>query len=269
MKNSRKRGSGVRKWIFPIGIIALSVCACREKQAAKPGVIPEQLTVAGRSDNDSLCRAMAVDTLVVIPDTEIEKQLRGLGLVDVAETDTSIAVHLVYATADNFTGQILYSDMRKAFLLPEAARRLADAQRRLKAVRPDLSLIVYDAVRPMAVQQKMWEMVRATDKQVYVSNPANGGGLHNYGAAVDVSLVDSSGRMVEMGSPFDYFGDEARPDKEDELAAQGRITHIALDNRRLLRRVMKEAGFRPLHSEWWHFNLMSREEAKARLNVIL
>ena len=110
--------------------------------------------------------------------------------------------------------------------------------------------------------------MKHTDKQVYVSNPARGGGLHNYGAAVDISLIDSAGQTVDMGSPVDYFGDKARPDREEMLLNQGRITLSALENRRLLRQVMKEAGFRPLHSEWWHFNLMSREEAREKLVVI-
>lgn len=258
-----------------MGVVIFSVCACRGKQTERLANRPESFMVAGGNRNDSAgcddtaLLLVAADTLVIIPDTKTEVRLRALGLVNIAEIDTSIAVHLVYATADNFTGQVLYSDMRKAFLLPEAARRLADAQKKLKAVRPDWSLIVYDAVRPMEAQQKMWERVRGTDEQVYVSNPANGGGLHNYGAAVDVSLINVDGRMLEMGSLFDYFGDEARPDREEDMVAQGRITRVALENRRLLRRVMKEAGFRPLHSEWWHFNLMSRDEAKAQLNVIL
>lgn len=227
-------------------------------------VVPEEnfaYSGTGRTLSDSVMFRL-------FPDTKTEKQLRAAGLVDIAEIDPSIEVCLMYATAENFTGQVLYTDLWKAFLLPETARRVADAQRRLKAIKPHWSLIIYDATRPMSVQQVMWDEVKGTDKQVYVSNPARGGGLHNYGAAVDVSLIDQEGQTVEMGSPVDYFGDEARPDREEMLWEQGRITLSVLENRRLLRQVMKEAGFRPLHSEWWHFNLMSREEAKKNLKVI-
>ena len=73
---------------------------------------------------------------------------------------------------------------------------------------------------------------------MYVSNPKNGGGLHNYGAAVDVTLVDSSGTPLPMGSPFDYFGDEARPDKEELLIQQKKIMEIELANRLFLRQLM-------------------------------
>lgn len=201
-------------------------------------------------------------------DTGTEKQMREMGLVDIQEVDSSIQVYLVYATPHNFVGKILYRDVRKAFLLPEAARRLADAQRRLKKVRPEYSLLVYDAARPMCVQSEMWKIVRGTEQRVYVSNPKNGGGLHNYGAAVDLTLVDAEGMLLPMGSPFDFFGDEARPDKEAELVRQGKIALRDWHNRRLLRRVMTESGFRSLPSEWWHFNLMSREEARRTLKRI-
>lgn len=201
-------------------------------------------------------------------DSETERRMRQLGLVGIREVDSSIQVRLVYATPDNFVGKVLYRDIRKAFLLPEAALRLADAQKRLKALRPDLGLLVYDAARPLSVQREMWEIVKGTDKKEYVSNPKHGGGLHNYGAAVDVTLVDSLGNTLPMGSSFDYFGEEARPDRENSLLKQGKIILPHLRNRLLLRRVMKEAGFRPLPSEWWHFNLMSREEAKTKLPLI-
>lgn len=128
--------------------------------------------------------------------------------------------------------------------------------------------MIYDAARPMSVQQEMWNQVRGTDKRIFVSNPKNGGGLHNYGAAVDLTIADSSGHPLSMGSDFDYFGDEARSDREEAMLQQGRVSESDLTNRRLLRRVMTEAGFKVLPTEWWHFNLMSRSEAREKLRVI-
>ncbi len=63
-----------------------------------------------------------------------------MGLVDVREADFSLRVRLVYATVENFTGKVLYTDLRKAFLLPEMAERLKGAHRRLKQIRPDLRI---------------------------------------------------------------------------------------------------------------------------------
>lgn len=210
----------------------------------------------------------SVELLVTLKDTGTEEQMRAMGLLDVREVEPSIRVRLVYATPDNFVGKVLYQDIRKAFMLPETALRLANAQKRLLALRPDLRLLIYDAARPMLVQQVMWDQVKGTDKREYVSNPVHGGGLHNYGAAVDLTLVDTLGKELPMGSPVDFFGDEARPDREEEMVKQGRIIPAHLDNRRLLRLVMTEAGFRVLSSEWWHFNLISRQEARKTLKVI-
>lgn len=67
---------------------------------------------------------------------------------------------------------------------------------------------------------------------------------------MDLSIIDSLGNLIPMGSDYDYFGNEARVDKEEWLIANNRITEEELYNRRLLRKVMKEAGFIPLHSEW-------------------
>ena len=75
----------------------------------------------------------------------------------------------------------------------EAAKALLQAQKRLKELYPGYSLIIYDAARPMSVQQKMWNVVKGTSQNIYVSNPARGGGLHNYGLAVDVSIADEKG----------------------------------------------------------------------------
>lgn len=76
------------------------------------------------------------------------------GFVDVRSMDSTIRVSLMYARADNFTGRVLYTDLHEAYLHPKAARALAKAQKILKASHPELSLKVYDAARPMHIQQK-------------------------------------------------------------------------------------------------------------------
>lgn len=190
------------------------------------------------------------------------------GLVDVREADSTIRVSLMYARADNFTGQVLYKDLREAYLHPKAARALARAQRILQKSHPELSLKVYDAARPMHIQQKMWDVVAGTPKNIYVSNPANGGGLHNYGMAVDITLCNAAGDTLPMGTHIDHLGRLARIDREAELERSGQLTKQARRNRELLRSVMQQAGFRPLRTEWWHFNFITRAEAKAHYKVI-
>ena len=198
----------------------------------------------------------------------MEQQLIDFGLQDIAEVDSSIGVDLVYATPDNFLGHVLYNDIHHAFVIPAMAQKLVKAQQRLKAIRPDLSLLIYDAARPLRVQREMWESVRGTPNVSFVANPTKGRGMHNYGAAVDITLMDSTGIPLPMGSKHDYFGPEARIDHEAELVANGLITKEELENRRLLRRVMTESGFITCVSEWWHFNHIPSIRAKSELKII-
>ena len=107
------------------------------------------------------------------------QQLARQGYQQVQQCDPTIHVSLMYARPDNFCGVVLYSDLREAFLHPEAMKALQKAQAYLKQLRPDLSLKVYDAARPMHIQQRMWDEVKHTSKAIYVSNPAHGGGMHN------------------------------------------------------------------------------------------
>lgn len=204
----------------------------------------------------------------VFPQSRTELYLDSLGMVDVGKLDPTLKIDLMYARADNFTGEVLYEDLHRAYLHPEAAAALLKAQENLKKLHPEYSLIIYDAARPLSVQQKMWNTVKGTPKNIYVSNPARGGGLHNYGLAVDASIVDGKGKPLPMGTEVDHLGREAHIDAEAALVGQGVITARERENRRLLRRIMTGAGYKPLRSEWWHFNFRSREEARRNYKVI-
>ena len=187
--------------------------------------------------------------------------LDSLGYVNVAEKDSSILVSLMYARDDNFMGRCLYDDLREAYLHKDAIDPLLKAQQILRAKHPDYRLLIFDAARPMHIQQQMWNAVKGTRQQNYVSNPAHGGGLHNYGLAVDISIVNAKGDTIPMGTKVDHLGREAHTDYTA-------ISSEALQNRRLLISIMREAGFRSLPSEWWHFNLVSRNVARMRYKVI-
>lgn len=200
--------------------------------------------------------------------TATEQRLLDLGLVDVQMLDPTIRVHLVYATKDNFLGRVLYADIHRALLLPTMAAKVAAAQQALHQERPDLDLIILDAARPLSVQYQMFHVVAGTPRNRYVANPKKGPGMHNYGAAVDVTLVDREGNWLPMGSDFDHFGPESHIDNEAHLLAIEKITQEEYDNRRLLRRIMRQQGLLPLTSEWWHFNLMTTAQARRTLRAI-
>ena len=200
--------------------------------------------------------------------TATEQRLLALGLVDVQMLDPPIRVHLVYSTEDNFLGRVLYADIHRALLHPTMAAKVAAAQQALHQERPDLDLLILDAARPLSVQYQMFHVVAGTPQNRYVANPKKGPGMHNYGAAVDVTLVDHEGNWLPMGSDFDHFGPESHIDNEAHLLATGKIKQEEYDNRRLLRRIMRQQGLLPLTSEWWHFNLMTTAQARRTLRAI-
>lgn len=189
------------------------------------------------------------------------------GFLRIQDLDNTIAVDLMYAKSDNFVGEVMY-DFTEAYLHPKAAHAVVEANRLLSQAHPGWRLCIYDATRPMRVQQIMWDKVKGTPQQNYVSNPARGGGLHNYGLAVDVSIIDEKGDSIDMGTKVDALTPLSHTDREEELVRQGKISREAMENRRLLRRVMTEAGFKPLRSEWWHFNFTTRADARANYRVV-
>jgi D-alanyl-D-alanine dipeptidase len=161
-------------------------------------------------------------------------------LVNVTSVDSTFVLDIRYATTNNFTHQKLYS-VAKCFLRREVAESLHAAQRDLK--KRGLWLKIYDGYRPLSVQKKMWAIVPIDG---FVANPANGS-HHNRGAAVDVTLVDSSGKELSMPTPFDDFTIKARSDYMH-------LPKSVIAHRDLLDRVMKRHGFTPLSTEWWHFD---------------
>lgn len=213
----------------------------------------------------TLCATVPVEAQMLSADA---RRMAAQGLKNVADEAPEVRISLMYTRADNFTGRVLYTSLREAYLHPITMKALKKADERLRQLRPDLRLMVMDATRPMSVQQKMWNAVKNTNQKIYVSNPKNGGGLHNYGLAVDLTLCDLNGDTLTMGVKIDNMTSLSHIDKEDLLLKQGKISREAYDNRRLLREVMRYAGFKPLRTEWWHFNIRTRAQAKQYFKVV-
>lgn len=192
-----------------------------------------------------------------------QKMLKA-GLVDIQSLDDEIEVLLKYATEDNFVGQNMYGTLRKAFFRPHFAKKIVEAQRLLRERHPNYSLLIYDAARPLSVQKRMRKAVEGTPLTAYVADGARGG-RHNYGVAVDLTIINDNGQILDMGAPFDHFGRESwiGTDKNTTLASykayvewqrkEGIISDEAARNRTLLLEIMDAVGLRPYVKEWWHF----------------
>lgn len=187
-------------------------------------------------------------------DLPLEQSLVEMGLVDIQTIDPSIKIDVKYSTQDNFMKADAYGDLNKIFLQKEVAEMLSKAHVALKKSYPNYRFIVFDGARPFRVQQKMWEIVKGTDMAHYVARPDAKGSMHNYGCAVDLSVVDEKGKELDMGTPFDFLGALAQTTVEESYIKAGKLTRKQVDNRLILRKAMESVGFTVLKREWWHFN---------------
>ena len=204
------------------------------------------------------------------PTCVYEKTMAQQGLVEVQQAIPGILVQLKYATTDNFMHKNVYGCLQKAYLQKEVILRLKKAQDYLSAHHPGYHFLIYDATRPLSKQWDLWNALPQYAPNVrrnYVANPAEHS-IHNYGSAVDLTVADEQGRPLEMGSPFDFFGEMAYPSREKALLASGKLSKEAYENRLILRQAMVRGGFMPIEYEWWHFNAFSRAEAKRRFAVL-
>lgn len=149
---------------------------------------------------------------------------------------------LRYATADNFTGQVIY-DFQDAYLRYGTVCKLAEAARELEEM--GLGILIWDAFRPVSAQARMFE---AYPDPAYVSKPGVGRQNHCRGLAIDLTLYDlESGEPLAMPTGFDDFSGLADRDYSD-------ISGEAAANAKLLEEVLERHGFRGYRGEWWHFN---------------
>lgn len=166
-------------------------------------------------------------------------------LVDIQTLIPQIQIELKYATADNFTGQVVYH-FCQCLLLRETVLHLRDVQAELETM--GLGLKIWDGFRPISAQWKFWALV--PDPR-YVADPREGG-RHTRGTTVDVTLVTKAGVELPMPSGFDDFSEKAHRDFMGAPPGE-------LANRELLRTVMEKHGFVGVPEEWWHFDLIGWE----------
>ena len=201
--------------------------------------------------------------------TNLEWSCLQAGLRPIHEFDDRIVTELRYSTDQNFLGKDVYGEFEKGYIRPEYGPGLARAQAELHDLKPGFCLVIYDAVRPRGVQQQMWDILDMPieEKVRFVSNPRNGS-LHNFGAAVDVSILDSTGQALDMGTGWDDASTLSYPRFEQAYLDSGMLTPEIIDNRKLLRRVMRKGGFWNIQTEWWHFNAVRRDTAKKYFLIV-
>ena len=207
---------------------------------------------AGCIRHCGLAYALDPDQIQLLRDCFEREILEIQGLVRIKDLDDSIIIDLKYATADNFTGQVIYP-AAVGVIKRETGKRLVEAHKIFRE--KGLTIKVWDAYRPFSYQQRLWE---AFPDPRYVikpesTPPASGfRARHNNGMSVDITLVDETGRELEMPTGFDDFTESASPEAEG-------MSPEARANVDLLISVMRSAGFEVAPTEWWHFNDITGE----------
>lgn len=185
------------------------------------------------------------------------------GFVVLAEEIPDVISEIRYYTTYNFVGErITGYNKPVALVTKECADALRNVNRELLAL--GYRMKIYDTYRP---QRAVDHFVRwaedlddtrmkpffypGVDKTVlfdehYLARKSG----HSRGSTVDLTLFDmKTGKDVDMGGPFDFFGELSHPDYTETL------TETQIKNRSVLRNAMLSAGFLPSASEWWHFTL--------------
>jgi zinc D-Ala-D-Ala dipeptidase len=162
-------------------------------------------------------------------------------LVIIAPPAYGIALSIAYATSDNFTGKPVYA-RPACYLHPDAAAALAKAIVLAKAL--GLGIRVFDGFRPSEAQWTLWNFRPDPD---FLADPRRGS-PHSRGVAVDLTLIGTDGRDLDMGTGFDAFTPLSHHGALD-------IPADAQRNRHLLLGIMTSAGFDFYRNEWWHYQL--------------
>lgn len=163
--------------------------------------------------------------------------------VNLKDYSQDFVYDMKYATTDNFLKAKVY-DCEACFLRLKTVTALVEVNK--KFMKKGFKIKIFDCYRPLDIQKKMWKIVSNPE---YVANPAKGS-VHNRGGAVDITLVDATGKELNMGTSFDFFGIEASHNYPN-------VSMEVKKNRILIRTLMTSNGFNSFDSEWWHYNLKS------------
>jgi D-alanyl-D-alanine dipeptidase len=197
----------------------------------------------------------------------LEELYDSLGLVKISDFSENILYRPAYSDTLNFLKINLYKSLKTGYLPLPVLQQLIKAQSYLDSLSSCLKLIVYDGVRPLHVQQMMWDSLKLPNHQKYgYVAPPGYNSLHNYGCAVDVG-IDSCGIEWDFGTRFDTFDSLSAPVYEGLFLKIKRLSHLQYQHRVILRKAMHAGRFYGITSEWWHFNYCSLDQAK--LNFVL
>jgi zinc D-Ala-D-Ala dipeptidase len=187
------------------------------------------------------CKSSYLDSKKSSVVLDITKEVDDNAFVNLKNFSNDFVYDMKYATDDNFLKEKVYP-CAECFLRVKTVKSLLEANKMF--LDKGFKIKLYDCYRPKAIQKKMFKIVPDPN---FVANPKKGS-IHNRGGAVDISLVDSLGVELNMGTKFDFFGAEASHNYLN-------LSEEVLANRKFLKEIMLQNNFKSFDSEWWHYNL--------------
>ena len=195
-------------------------------------------------------------------DYENEK-LDPSGFVVLADFVPLVVQEIRYYSTYNFIGERIDGYEEPCALLTiEAARALKSVSSEMLV--QGYRLKVFDAYRPgravrhfvlwgiedQDIRMKPYFYPELEKQELFSKGYVASQSSHSRGSTVDLTLLDmTTGKELDMGSPFDLFSEVSHPDYKG-------ITPEQYENRMRLQRVMVRNGFEPIDCEWWHFSLV-------------
>lgn len=241
--------------LFLAAILCCVVLSCRQKHADPPAVSESSVETCDQVNGRTITNDAFVNVTDIVPDAILE-----------------IRYHSTY----NFIGtRIDGYDQPVAILTRQAADSLRAVGEELR--KQGYQLKIFDAYRPQKAVDHFVRWGKDIDDTVmrsyfypnidksrlfelgYIATQSS----HSRGSTVDLTLFDmSTGKEVDMGASFDWFGRESHPDcggrysgSSLEYIANDTISINQFRNRLILREAMMRHGFLPYDCEWWHFTL--------------
>ncbi|UYL09399.1 M15 family metallopeptidase [Bdellovibrio sp. SKB1291214] len=196
--------------------------------------------------------------------TSFEKQIEWIekNFREIKDSE-QVSLQLKYATADNFMNRDVYQGFDRCFVAPIAYDMFMRACEELKRKHPTLKFLIWDALRPRSIQAEFYKHLEGTPFQNYVA-PPHPGSLHNFGMAMDLTLIERDGDYLDMGTGFDDFRELAQPKLEQQFLKSGELSNLQFSNRMILRNLMEDQGFKVLEHEWWHFNALPKDQVHGK-----
>jgi len=191
----------------------------------------------------AVCPAPEAHSDPVTPVSPVSAAAAAVGFVDVRTIVPDAVIDLRYATPNNFVGTPLYPAGARCLVHQSLAPGLTTAAEVLRG--QGLRLVFWDCYRPHDVQIRMFDVV---SNPAWVAKPGPYARSHEAGRSVDVTIVDATGHLVDMGTDFDDFSARATAYATDGVSA------AAQANRARLRAAMSAGALAVYSGEWWHFD---------------